>query len=62
MKKDMSQASVADATRKRKYEKPCCEVVKLVGEEVLAVGCKFVGGTGPFGFCHEVDPCSTEGS
>ena len=47
---------------RRPYNKPTCEVIPLVSKEVLAAGCKFVGGTGEFGSCHLGASCSAEGS
>ena len=50
---------------KRPYRKPACEVVKLVTDEVLATGCKFIGTTGAGGLenCGLLNiQCSLEGS
>lgn len=47
---------------RRPYSKPTCEAIPLVSKEVLAAGCKFVGGTGEFGSCHLGASCSAEGS
>ena len=52
----------APVSGRRRYEPPQCRAVKLVTEEVLAIGCKFVGGTGSLGSCHLGSPCPTDGS
>jgi hypothetical protein len=47
---------------KRPYRKPVCEVVQLVSDEVLAIGCKYPSANGQFGWCNVVNPCPTRGS
>jgi len=63
-KADTSKRSES-RTAKRPYRKPNCEIVKLVADEVLATGCKFIGTTGAGGLenCGLLNiQCSLEGS
>jgi hypothetical protein len=53
-------------SRKSAYEKPQLNVIELAAEEVLAVGCKMVGGPNNVGRgnCGTAgrNPCSSRGS
>jgi hypothetical protein len=54
-----------DADQKKlPYEKPHLRTIELVAEEVLSVGCKIVGSTGPFGSANCLTPlvCNAPGS
>ena len=47
---------------RRPYVKPAAKRIRLAAEEVLAVGCKMAGGTGPRATCQLGSPCPTAGS
>ncbi len=62
MKKDESLNTASGIDSRKPYVKPAGLVIPLVADEVLGVGCKFVGGTGQAGDCHLGSGCPTEGS
>ncbi len=48
--------------KKKEYEKPKLRTIELAAEEVLAVGCKTVGGPGPFSAICMAQACAGLGS